>query len=214
MSLSGRAIKEARSQILLFRNKDYVAINKPIGLKLNMGNRPCSSVGKLFKSIGFSGSLPVPVTSMDPNVSGVALFSLHQSAGRLARTMVKEGKFWKCKYWGLVRGRVAGGQTSGIVNIPLDNSVPSPEGTPSITHWKVLRYSEVERVTLVEFEPRTSVPNQIQIHCDISLRTPLIMDHGLHLHKVSGCLPCGEDMEIVAPAIGGFRQSMEKLGFI
>ena len=214
MSFGGRAIKEARAQYLLFRSKDYVGINKPIGLSLSGGKQPCSSVSKLFDSMGLTGTQPIPVTSMEANVSGVALFSLHQSAGKLARTMIREGKFWRCKYWGLVSGRVAGGHTSGIVNVPLENSVPSPDGVPSITHWRVLRYCDNERLTLVEFEPRTSVPNQIQVHCEISLRAPLVNKYGLHLHKVSGCLPGGEDLEIVAPPIGEFRESLGKLGFI
>ena len=214
MSIAGRAIKEARSKFLLFRNKDYVAINKPTGLKLIGGKQPCAKVGKIFESMGMNDHQPVPVTSMDVDVSGVALFSLHASAGRLARTMIREGRFWRCKYWGLVRGRVTGGQTSGVINIPLDGSVPSTEGTPSITHWKSIRFSDSERLSLVEFEPRTDVPDQIQLHCKISLRTPLVEDLGLHLHRVSGCLPGGEDMELVAPPIGDLRVSLEKLGFI
>jgi len=214
MSISGRAIKEARSRYMLFRNNDFVAINKPMGLKLNSGKQTCASVAKIFDSMGMTGHQPVPVISMDAHMSGVALFSLHQSAGRLARTMIRGGKFWRCKYWGLVRGRVAGGQTRGVINIPLDGSTPSADGIASITHWKLVRYSESDRVSLIEFEPRTEVPNQILIHCNISLRTPLVEGSGLHLHRVSGCLPGGEDIELVAPPIDDMAVSLEKLGFI
>ena len=215
MSAAGRAIKDARSQFLLLRNKDYVAINKPIGLKLISGKQPCANVGKIFDSMGLgSGYQPVPVSSMDAQVSGVAFFSLHPSAGRLARTMIREGKFWRRKYWGLVNGRVAGGHSSGVINIPLDGSVPSANGVPSITHWRLLRYSETERLSLIEFEPRTDVLDQIQLHCKISLRTPLVETTGLHLHKISGCLPGGDDVDITAPPVAELRLSLEKLGFI
>ena len=214
MSSVGRAIKEARARHLLFRNKDYVAINKPMGVSLTGGKEPSGAIREIFSSMGMTDIHPIPVSTMDARVSGVALFSLHSTAGRLARTMIREGKFWRCKYWGLVGGRVAGGHSSGIVNMPLRDAVPWPDGTASITHWKLLRYAESDRVSLIEFEPRTDVPNQIRIHCDVSLRTPLVDEAGLHLHKVIGCLPGGDDIEVVAPAIGEFHDSLEKLGFI
>ena len=142
------------------------------------------------------------------------MFSLHQSAGRLARNLIREGKFWRCKYWGLTAGKASGGRTSGIINVPLLDGVASSEGAVAITHWKLHKFSEVENVALVEFEPRTDVPGQIEAHSRLSLRTPLMESVGLHLSEIKGCLPGGDDVTISAPAAGALKRRLAELGFI
>jgi 23S rRNA-/tRNA-specific pseudouridylate synthase len=217
----GKLIKAARSEYLLFRNKEYVAINKPIGLLLKAGKEPVSEVRKLFENVGIfgeGGSTPIPVTDMDSSMSGVAVFSLNASAGRLARNMLKGGKFWRCHYWGLVEGRIAGGHSEGVISIPLKDGLPDSDGLPSITHWKLLKFhgqrGSSDGISLIRFEPRTCATDQIRIHCEQSLKCRLMEGIGLHLYQVSGCFPGGDHTSIVAPPKGLFSDKLAHLGFM
>ena len=216
MQRVSKNIKLLRNEYLLFRNADYIAVNKPVGVETFSGKEAGAALRKLLESMELiDGSVcPVPINSMKANVSGIQLMSVHGSAGKLARSMVKSGHFWRCKYWGIVSGRAIGRPTSGIVNIPLVNGVPSTDGEPSITHWKRLKYTDQrDCLSLMEFEPRTDVADQIGIHCELSLKTPLLPGNSLHLYGIAACLPGGEDVEIVAPPRGEFKETMQSLGW-
>jgi len=214
----GKLIKATRSEFLIFRNKDYIAINKPPGLDLQAGKQPGGELRRLLTEMGLvqSDVVPVPVSNMDSGTSGVAIFSMHASAGRLARSMVKSGKFARCHYWGLLHGRLTA--NDGIISMPLSDGVPSADGPPSITHWRVLKVhgerARGDALSLIEFEPRTAIDNQIRIHCKMCLKVPLVDDFGLHLYQVNGSLPGIEQASIVAPLKGLFKGKLEELGFI
>jgi hypothetical protein len=132
--------------------------------------------------------------------------------------MIKEGKFWRCQYWGLLQGKVGGYHREGVISMPLRDGLPSTDGVPSITQWKIIKFNgergNREHVSLIQFEPRTAVDDQIRIHCTLSLNAPLIDDVGLHLYQVSGCLPGGDHTVIVAPPKGLFREKLVHLGFM
>ena len=210
-----KAVKLMRDQYLLFRNNDFIALNKPAGIETVAGKEPGGALRLIIESMALQSECPIPVNSLKADVSGVQLMSLNAPAGKLARSTIKNGKFWRCSYWGIVTGRIPGRVSSSIINIPLRYGVPATDGEPCITHWKVLKFTEGEcGLSLVEFEPRTNVENQINIHCNVSLKTPLAIGHSLHLQSVSACLPGGDDVRIVAPPIGDFKNQLESLGLL
>ena len=209
-----KSIGLLRDEFLLYRDSDYMAINKPLGISTIAGRDVGREFRELLKSMELlSGSeSPIPVNSMSESVSGVQLLSLHASAGRIARSMIKSGQFWKCKYWGILSRNIRSHkQSSGVINIPLKDGVPDPSGEPSITHWKLVKNNN--ELSLVEFEPRTDIINQIPIHCDISLRAPLLTSVGLHLLSVTASLTGGTNVEIRASVKGELKQQMQILGW-
>lgn len=214
MKRVSRSIRINRDEYLLFRNPDFIAINKPLGFEATAGKTPSSELRALITEMELANSddCPVPVHSSSSSTSGVLLLSMHAAAGKLARAMVKEGQFWKCKYWGLLDGRIAGRQSSGVINIPMSAGQVTSDGEPSITHWRLLKYTD-QGVSLVEFEPRTNIQNQIQLHAELVLKAPLLSDTGLHLRQVSASLPTGESTEVVAPVRDRFRDAMVSLGW-
>ncbi len=206
-----RAVKLLRDQLVLFRNEDYLAINKPLGIETISGKEPPRSLREILDHLlMIKTSCPIPMNSMGSDASGVQLLSLHASAGRLARTMMKEGPFWRAKYWGILKGSIPGGKTSGIVNVPMKDGKIDSIGEPSITHWKVLKRGDSE--CLVEFEPRTLVPGQITTHCEVVLRSPLVQELGLHLYQLRACLPNNIDIE--APVRDDFKMKMQSVGWL
>lgn len=209
----GKSIGLLRQQFLIYRDSDYVAVNKPLGYPSSAGKESCKELRNLLRSMELSSGVdyPVPVNSMSESVSGVQLLSLHSGAGRLARSMIKSGQFWKSKYYGIVCGKIGIRQSSGVINIPLIDGVPDPAGEVSITHWKILK--RAGELSLIEFEPRTETKNQIPIHCELILRAPLLPSTGLHLFSVTAALPGGANVEISAPVLGEFKQQMQALGW-
>jgi 23S rRNA-/tRNA-specific pseudouridylate synthase len=208
-----RSIKKLREQLLLFRNEDYIGINKPLGFETKAGKEVPKPFRDLLEQMELvKSSCPVPINSMGSSVSGVQLMSLHASAGKQARAMMKEGQFWRCRYWGIVDGIIKGRNDRGTINVPVKDGVIHPDGEPSITHWKLLKYSTEERISLIEFEPRTEVPNQIFLHSEANLKTPIIAESGIHLVEVSACLP--EALDIKAPVQNEFKLKMQTLGWL
>jgi 23S rRNA-/tRNA-specific pseudouridylate synthase len=213
--VGSKAVKLIRNELLLFKNSDYVAINKMSGYETISGKQPNAELQEILRDMELlQETIPIPINSMKTNMSGVQVLSMNHSAGKLARTMVKAGQFWRCKYWGFIDGRIQSGRES-IINIPIQYGVPCVDGEPSITHWKLIKSDDINgNISLLEFEPRTSVENQIQLHCELVFRRPLVKDPGLHLYSVSACLPGGDNIEIVAPPVGEFKNKMQSLGWI
>lgn len=200
-------------KLVLFRNADYLAINKPIGIECTSGKEISNDFRSLLNSIG--GSL-VPVNSLGADLSGVVLLSRNVSAGRLARGLIKSGHSFQCKYWGILNGRPNGKHCQGIINIPLLGNLPNSNGTTAITHWKLLKYSNYldgKEASLIEFEPRTDVANQIRLHCESSFRLQFVDNNMLHLQQIKTHLPNGEETTIEAPPIGVFEEFMSQLGW-
>ena len=213
--MGSRTVKILRDEFLLFRSSDYIAINKKRGFDTASGKQPQRELQELLMAMELAGdSPPIPVNALKSHMSGVQILSTNPSAGKLARSMVKAGQFWRCKYWGFVDGQVKRRDNS-IINIPIMNGVPSTNGETSITYWKLLKSDDFnKKISLVEFEPRTDIDNQIQIHCELALRTRLMEELGLHLYSISASFPGGENVEIIAPPIGEFKDRMRSLGWI
>ena len=214
-----KSVKVLRERVVLFRNSDYLAINKPIGFKCSAGKAPEKKLRGLLESmelVGY-GSVPVPITSLPSDVSGVLMMSRNPAAGQLARGLIKSGQFWRCTFWGIVQGRIAQNQLSGVINIPLLNGEPNSMGPPAITHWRLLKYADHktgQEMSLVEFEPRTSVDDQIKLHCALTLKAPLLSVGGLHLHCMHASLPGSPNLRLVAPPTGEFLENFKYLGWV
>ena len=214
MKRVGKSIGVLRGQYLIYRDSDFIAINKPLGLSTTAGKEASRYIRDLLKSMELfskSNECPVPVNSMKESISGVQLLSINSSAGRLARSMIKNGQFWTCKYLGIVSGRPPIRNASGVINIPLKNGEPDPLGNTAITHWR--RLKSTDEVSLIEFEPRTDVEDQISLHCGFCLKTPLLSSVGLHLHSVNACLPGAGHVVICAPVRNELKDKMHTLGW-
>lgn len=212
-----KAQKLERNLFYLFRNEEYLAINKPVGIECIAGKEPGKQLIALMASmelIKAGNSIPVPINSLANDVSGVVLMSRNASAGKLARGILKTGQeFWPCKYWGLLSGKVPFRHTNGVINYPLLNGQPNSEGVVAITNWKLLKYANhipLKETSLIEFEPRTNIPNQISIQAGHTLK---MIPHMLHLHQMEASLPNGEHVSIVAPPRDDFLKFINDLGW-
>jgi 23S rRNA-/tRNA-specific pseudouridylate synthase len=207
-----RTIRALRDQLLLIRNEDFIAINKPLGIASCAGKEPLKSLKCILEQMELvKSSCPIPINSLPGNVSGIQLMSLHSTAGKHARAMIKEGQFWRSKYWAIVSGKIKSRNCQGIVNVPLRDGKIDSDGDPSITHWKLLKHSSIDGLSLIEFEPRTDVLGQIEIHSAEVLGCHVLPELGLHLAELTAFLP--DKLNIHAPVVNEFKLKMQSLGW-
>lgn len=212
MSKSSRTVRALREELLLFRNEDFLAINKPLGIPTVAGREPPRAFRSLLEQMELvKSSCPIPINSMSSNTSGIQLMSLHATAGKHARAMINEGQFWRYKYWGILSGRLRSKTGEGVINVPLKDGKIDSDGEHSITHWKRLKYSSQDQLSLIEFEPRTDFQGQIEVHASEVLKCPLVSEVGLHLIELTAFLP--DKLNIQAPIRNELKMKMQSLGW-
>ncbi|KAF4670496.1 nad kinase [Perkinsus chesapeaki] len=173
---------------VLYRDADYIAINKPWGLSVTDGPKVKDSLQRHLRAFATSSSSEIPtlIHRLDTQTAGVQLLARHRASATMARDRIGARSFWSRIYWALVWGRVELGprQFSGTINIPLvhrgHHVVPASFHSAelsAITKWEILKYSSFAGgVTLLKLEPYTGRRDQLQAHCAFGLRTPIVGD--------------------------------------
>lgn len=145
---------------ILFENEHYAVVNKPAGMVTH------PSHGHLEDSLltNLSKNKLHPVMRLDRETSGLLIVAKDgYSHNMLANTDIKK------RYQALCYGRFE--PSSGTMDFPIarrPNSVMIrdcvPDGKPSVTHYKTLRYFDQSDISLVEFELETGRCHQIRTH--------------------------------------------------
>jgi tRNA pseudouridine65 synthase len=164
---------------LLWRDADYVAIDKPSGLlvhptELAPGEPSCLKI--LRDQLGMR---LYPVHRLDRQTSGVLIFALSSEAARDLMVLWPEGGVRKL-YQAVVRGWTA---EQGEVDRPLRESPEKPR-VPALSRYRRLqtvelpdpvgRYSTA-RYSRVEVETLTGRQHQVRKHL-LSLSHPIVGD--------------------------------------
>ena len=145
---------------ILFENEHYAVVNKPAGMVTH------PSHGHLEDSLltNLSKNKLHPVMRLDRETSGLLIVAKDgYSHNMLANTDIKK------RYQALCYGRFE--PSCGTMDFPIarrPNSVMIrdcvPDGKPSVTHYKTLKYFEKADISLVEFELETGRCHQIRTH--------------------------------------------------
>lgn len=187
---------------ILYRDALVLIIDKPAGVPVHAGPSGGANLEQCFDALRFGFRTPPALAHrLDRDTSGCLVLGRHPKALRKLGALFREGKVAKT-YWAVVVGHPAA--DAGTIDRPLRKMttreswrmILDPGGQPAVTDWQVLGRSE--RLSWIEFRPRTGRTHQIRVHA-ASLACPVLGDRTygedaaaavpLHLHARAVQLP-------------------------
>jgi len=223
---------------ILYRDDDYIAVDKPAGLQVHRSWISEENEQFLLQRLRDQiGRRVYTIHRLDRPTSGVILFALSSEAARAMCSVFEERRVEKF-YLAVVRGY---SDAEGHIDYPLREEPHKPE-QEAITDYRTLatvelpiavgRYNSA-RYSLVEIKPLTGRSRQIRKHFH-HIFHPLIGDtshgegrhnrlfrdhfsvHRLLLHAWKLSLPhpvSGERLTIIAPLPEEFERLMREFGW-
>lgn len=179
-TLSDADIAFMRS-LVLYKDSDLIALNKPAGLAVQGGTKTTRHVDGLLDALQFDGmERPRLVHRLDRDTSGVLVVARSASAAtKLGRAF--QGHDVEKTYWCLVVGYPQ--HSAGTISAALAKSGPEGHekmrwdeegGKKAITDYRVVSTAG-EKITWLELMPQTGRTHQLRAHCAI-IKTPIVGD--------------------------------------
>ena len=163
------------SELIIFENDDFVALNKPSGL-LSIPDREGKEISLKTLLQEKYGNI-FTVHRLDRDTSGLIVFAKNEAAHRHL-SMQFEGRQTKKIYTGLVIGSPS--EKTGSINLPLaENTVQrgvmivNRRGKESLTDYEVVE--EFGLYTWMQFQIHTGRTHQIRVHMK-EIGHPLVCD--------------------------------------
>jgi len=181
------ALPEAIPLTILYEDSDLVVIDKPAGMVVHPA--PGHDQGTLVNALlhhcvdlsGIGGELrPGIVHRLDKDTSGVMVASKNDRSHQGLAEQFKIHSITR-RYLALVHGQVQ--NTTGTVDRaigrhPVDRKRMSGQarrGRRAVTHWRVLRRYDLDRLSLVELTLETGRTHQIRVHFS-EMNLPIVGD--------------------------------------
>ncbi len=225
--------------LVLYRDGDFIAINKPAGLSVQGGTNQERHVDGLLEGLKFEADeRPKLVHRLDRDTSGVLMLARSRKAATTMGKLLKQRDTAKL-YWALVKGvpRPAQGQ----IDLPLAKKKGragekmqvcydgDEEGQNAITRYSVLA-SAAQRFSFAALTPITGRTHQLRVHMN-AINFPIVGDgkyggreahpggeipRKLHLHARSFSFPhtkTGKLITVIAPLPDHMEKTWDLLGF-
>ena len=215
--------------LVIFKDKNIIAINKPSGLAVQGGTNTHFHVDGLLDGLKFEQEdRPKLVHRIDKDTSGILLLARNRKYAELLTKSFREHGLPKT-YLALTVGCPK--QMSGEIKAPLEKigekMMVTPQGQSARTLYRVLD-SIGEKFALVEVSPLTGRTHQIRAHLE-SIGCPIVGDDRyfgperkkfnlfsdkLHLHAYKIDLSALYDKKtiITAPLPQHFKSSLQAAG--
>jgi len=230
------AENEKMRQMVLYRDKDVIAINKPHGLAVQGGTNMTKHVDGMLDALMFdSKERPRLVHRLDKDTSGVLLLARSAKAAAWLTEAFRE-KTARKTYWAVVAGvpRPHRGKIDLPVSKGLDGAREKMVADEDEGRWAVTYYAVVEqaaqKVAWLALMPITGRTHQLRVHC-AEIGAPILGDgkyggeksmldgiehsRKLHLHARSIRLtrPDGGILEVTAPLPAHMLTTWKFFGF-
>jgi 23S rRNA pseudouridine955/2504/2580 synthase len=178
--------KEAQAlrKLVLYRDADMLAIDKPAGLAVQGGSKTIKHLDGMLAALQFDAPEPPRlVHRLDRDTSGVLLLARNRKAASDLTALFRSRDMRKI-YWAVVVGRPE--HDEGDIRLALAKRIGRPgegeermvvdeeEGEPARTLYRVLD-STGNKVSLLELEPLTGRTHQLRVHCQ-AIGTPILGD--------------------------------------
>jgi 23S rRNA pseudouridine955/2504/2580 synthase len=226
--------------LVIYRDDDLIAINKPHGLAVQGGTKTVRHLDGLLDGLRFDAEdKPKLVHRLDRDTSGVMLLARHPAAAAALSAAFKSRDTEKI-YWAVVIGapnpplgeirgwmKKAGGPRDGDREMMRRAVHREPEAVFAITDYTTLGDAG-RKAAWMALKPLTGRTHQLRFHmaeignaivgdpkykCDRP--TPGGLAHALHLHARAIRLPHpnGKSFSITAPLPPHMKATFEALGF-
>ncbi len=221
---------EFMQSLVIYKDNDIIAINKPSGLAVQGGTNTRFHVDGLLDALIFEKEeCPKLVHRIDKDTSGVLLLARNRKAADMLTKAFREHKLQKT-YLALVNGCPR--QKTGEIKAPLlkigEKMQVNPEGQSAKTLYKVID-NVGEKFALIEASPLSGRTHQIRAHLE-SIGCPIVGDDKyfggqtrakcslfadkLHLHayKIDLSAIYNKKTVISAPLPAYFEESLKTAG--
>jgi 23S rRNA pseudouridine955/2504/2580 synthase len=178
--------KEAQAlrKLVLYRDADMLAIDKPAGLAVQGGSKTTKHLDGMLAALQFDAPEPPRlVHRLDRDTSGVLLLARTRKAASHLTSLFR-GREMRKIYWAVVVGRPE--HEEGDIRLALAKRIGRPgegeermvvdekDGEPSRTLYRLLDNAG-NKVSLLELEPLTGRTHQLRVHCQ-AIETPILGD--------------------------------------
>ncbi len=147
--------------MIIFEDKNFIIINKPAGLAVQLGTDTHISIDIIAKTYCDSAKL---VHRIDKETSGIVVLAKNLPTARCVLHQFKENKISK-KYLAIVSNKNL--KHSGKIDIPIkkiaNSVIIDKSGKHAITIYKELQ-KFCNNTSLVEITPKTGRTHQIRVH--------------------------------------------------
>ena len=209
---------------ILYEDHDLIVIDKPAGMVVHpaAGHSHGTLVNALLHHCtdlaGIGGELrPGIVHRIDKDTSGVIVATKNDQSHQHLAAQFKEHSIHR-RYLALVYGcpdKISGSIDQPIGRHPTQRkkmSGKAKNGKRAVTHWKVLKQYNINRISLIELQLETGRTHQIRVHFAES-NCPLVGDplYGNHSRKAAI-----KEMQLrqLIDQLPGQALHAQKLGFI
>ena len=228
-------------EMVLYRDDDVIALNKPAGLAVQGGTGTFRHIDGMLDALRFDGDRPRLVHRLDRDTSGVLLLARNaRMANKLAASF--RGRAARKIYWALVVGSPH--PIEGKIDMPLAKEAGEmgggergervarndDAGKRAVTLYATIDRASSRAVWLAMW-PQTGRTHQLRVHAAEGLQTPIVGDgkyggdkamltgavsRKLHLHARSISLPhpsgAGE-LRVTAPLSAHMAETWGLFGF-
>ncbi len=209
---------------VLYEDSDLIVIDKPSGMVVHpaaghsSGTLVNALLGHCQDLSGIGGEMrPGIVHRLDKDTSGVMVATKNDATHLALAAQFKEHRINR-RYLALIHGLLtpASGRIEAAIgrhpNHRLKMSSQSRQAKSAITHWKVRRLYDADRLTLVDLRLETGRTHQIRVHCS-ERNMPLVHDPLYGGRARTGALQ-DKTLKQLAQKLPGQALHARLLGFI
>ena len=162
------SLKSKIKKSVIFRNKNFVVINKWSGIACQRGSKINISIDDLIKFLATENDKPKLVHRLDKDTSGLLIVALNLNAARFFHKLLSTKKITKT-YFAIVKNKPK--NNKGIFNDRLSNTGKTLDASTKYEVIKVLK----NKLYFLKLQPSSGRKHQIRMHCYLN-QSPILGD--------------------------------------